>query len=220
MTAIDAIGAPSARRNLPAATAAKVAASEEEIASFVSAHGAGATLLCSGQDAVMVDLVLGVAPKLEVTFIDTGYHFPETIETMLSIVERYRPKLRVVNPWRHLTGVGKPGFCCSDHKVEQLDLALEGRTAWMSGIRRADGEARADASLRETDRRGLAKLNPIVDWDDDDVVAFEVSQDIIINPLRAKGYPSIGCKPCTSPSTNGRDGRWAGSGKSECGIHL
>ena len=216
----DTTAVPPLRRHLETDLAAKVASAESAIVDLVAGHGDGATLLCSGQDAVLVDLALGVVPGLEVTFIDTGYHFPETIETMLAIVERYRPNLRVINPWRHLSGAGKPGFCCSDHKVEQLDAALEGRTAWLSGLRRADGESRAGAQRLETDRRGLAKLNPIVDWSDDDLLAFEVSQDIIVSPLRAKGYPSIGCKPCTSPSTGGRDGRWAGSAKSECGIHL
>ncbi len=215
---------PSAGPTLPAGLEAKLAQSQAAITELVEAHGPGATLLCSGQDAVLVDVALAVAPQLEVTFIDTGFHFPETIETMLRIVERYSPKLQIIAPWRHKSGVGKPGFCCSDHKVEQLDSALDGKTAWLSGIRRADGGSRLDALMHETDRRGLAKLNPLIEWSDDEVDAYEEIQQIIVNPLRFQGYPSIGCRPCTSPidptSEDARSGRWAGSAKTECGIHF
>jgi phosphoadenosine phosphosulfate reductase len=185
--------------------------------------GGDLTLLCSGQDAVLVDLAMTVDPTIEVTFIDTGFHFNETIETMLRIAERYRPNLRIVVPWRHLDGVGRPGFCCSDHKVEQLEHALHGKRAWISGLRHADGPSRADAGRVEVDRRGLTKVNPIVSWTDADVADFERRRDIIVNPLRASGYPSIGCRPCTSPAAfddDPRSGRWAGSAKTECGLHL
>jgi len=189
----------------------------------VSEFGADLTLLCSGQDAVLVDLEMKIDATLELAFIDTGFHFNETIETMLAIVERYQPKLRIVVPWRHLDGVGKPGFCCSDHKVEQLDHALDGKRAWLSGLRRTDGPSRSHARQVETDRRGLTKINPIVAWTDADVAEYEQRHDIIVNPLRAQGYPSIGCAPCTSPIRSRRDprsGRWTGSDKTECGLHL
>lgn len=194
----------------------------EVVARAVERFGDGLTLLCSGQDAVLVDVALRVDPTIEVAFLDTGFHFPETIETMLAIAERYRPRLRVIAPWRHLPGVGRPGFCCSEHKVEQLDLALEGRTAWLSGLRRADSADRADTPVVGRDRRGLVKLNPLATWSDDDVARYIADHDVIVNPLQARGYPSIGCRPCTRPAEPGADarsGRWADSERTECGIH-
>jgi phosphoadenosine phosphosulfate reductase len=188
----------------------------------VERFGSDLSLLCSGQDAVLVDVALTVDPSIELVFIDTGFHFPETITTMQRIAERYRPRLRVVVPWRHLPNAGRPGFCCGDHKVEQLDIALEGRRAWISGLRRADGPDRAGTPMVETDRRGLTKVNPLVAWSDGEVAAYEQANDIIVNPLRDQGYPSIGCRPCTSPVADGADprsGRWAGQDRSECGIH-
>jgi phosphoadenosine phosphosulfate reductase len=188
----------------------------------VEQFGADLSLLCSGQDAVLIDVALSVDPGIEIVFIDTGFHFPETLVTMQRIAERYRPRLRVVVPWRHLPNAGRPGFCCSDHKVEQLDVALEGRQAWISGLRRADSPDRADTPMVETDRRGLTKVNPLVTWSDAEVAAYEAANDIIINPLRDRGYPSIGCRPCTSPVGAGADprsGRWAGQDRTECGIH-
>jgi phosphoadenosine phosphosulfate reductase len=194
----------------------------EVVAWAVERFGDGLTLLCSGQDAVLVDVALTVDPTIEIAFIDTGFHFPETIETMLAIAERYRPRLRVVAPWRHLAGVGRPSFCCGDHKVEQLDVALEGRTAWLSGLRRADSPDRADTAVVTRDRQGLVKLNPLAAWTDAEVDAYTAAHDIIVNPLRDRGYPSVGCRPCTSPVVDGADprsGRWAGSERTECGIH-
>lgn len=210
----------------PAVAAASIhpsSSASDAVAWAVRQFGDGLTLLCSGQDAVLVDVAMKVDPTIELVFIDTGFHFDETINTMLAIAERYRPRLKVVVPWRHLSGAGKPGFCCSDHKVEQLDVALAGKTAWLSGLRRADGPDRADARLAEVDRRGLVKVNPLVGWSDRDVLAYEIANDIIVNPLRDRGYPSIGCRPCTTPVEIGgniRSGRWAGSTKSECGLHL
>lgn len=178
------------------------------------------TLLCSGQDAVLVDLALGVDPTIEVAFLDTGFHFNETIETMLRIVQRYSPRLRIVGPWRHLSDVGRDGFCCSSHKVEQLEEVLAGKRAWLSGVRRADGGERAGAKLVSTDRRGLTKINPLVAWTDAQVDAYVSANDIIVNPLRDRGYASIGCAPCTSPDESGRGGRWVGQAKTECGLHV
>jgi phosphoadenosine phosphosulfate reductase len=189
----------------------------------IETFGDDLVLLCSGQDAVLVDVALRVDPTVELVFIDTGYHFNETIETMIAIAERYRSRLRIIAPWRHLAGSGLPGFCCSDHKVEQLDLALAGKVAWLSGLRRADGPSRADVEMVEVDRRGLVKINPLVAWTDEDVNGYEADNDIIINPLRSAGYPSIGCWPCTTPVADGddqRSGRWLGSDKTECGLHL
>ncbi|MEZ5341787.1 MAG: phosphoadenylyl-sulfate reductase [Acidimicrobiales bacterium] len=197
---------------------------EEAIARGVERFGDDLVLLFSGQDAVLVDIALKVDPRIELVFIDTGFHFNETIETVLRVAERYQPRLRVVSPWRHLSGVGTEGFCCGDHKVEQLDRALDGKRAWLSGLRRADSPDRADVRQVSLDRRGLVKVNPIVSWDDDQVARYISDNDIIVNPLLSRGYPSLGCKPCTRPiaegDVDGRAGRWAGSDRTECGIHL
>jgi phosphoadenosine phosphosulfate reductase len=224
---MTAIPAPPAPQPPLTAAAADLPETELDAASAVrwavDRFGDDLTLLCSGQDAVLIDVALSAHPGIEVAFIDTGFHFNETIETMLAIAERYRPNLRVVVPWRHLPEVGRAGFCCSDHKVEQLDVALAGKRAWLSGIRRADGPSRAGADQFEIDRRGLIKVNPMVAWSDEQVLRYENANDIIINPLRERGYPSIGCRPCTSPVEDGDDvraGRWAGQGKTECGLHL
>ncbi|MEM9135000.1 MAG: phosphoadenylyl-sulfate reductase [Actinomycetota bacterium] len=215
-TAADALG-ELPTRDLPAADA---------VAWAVDRFGSDLSLLCSGQDAVLVDVALRVDPTIEVVFIDTGFHFNETIETMMAIVERHRPRLRIVAPWRHLPGVGRAGFCCSDHKVEQLEIALADRRAWLSGLRRADHPDRADATQIARDRRGLIKVNPLVAWSDDEVTAHIERHDVIVNPLLDRGFPSIGCRPCTSPVTDqdgpdgARAGRWADQAKTECGLHL
>lgn len=194
----------------------------------IDEFGTDLTLLCSGQDAVVVDLAIKVDPSIEIAFIDTGFHFDETIETVLAIVERYRPNLRIIVPWRHLPNVGVPDFCCSDHKVEQLDLALEGKRAWITGLRQADDPTRSEARQVEFDRRGLIKINPIVAWSDEEVLDYEMANDIIVNPLRSRGFLSIGCRPCTTAVGDelaawpggSRAGRWAGSTRTECGLHL
>lgn len=191
----------------------------------VEHHGDALSLLCSGQDAVLVDLAMRVDPDIEVVFIDTGFHFPETIATMADIVRRYRPKLRIIAPSRHLPKVDESGFCCSQHKVEQLEIGLTGRSAWMSGARRTDHPDRVQMPQIGYDRRGLVKINPIIAWDDNAIAEYVAANDVTTNPLHHRGYPSIGCRPCTttvdSPNPgNSRDGRWAGQTKTECGLHL
>jgi phosphoadenosine phosphosulfate reductase len=115
-----------------------------------------------------------------------------------------------------------PENCCSAVKVGQLDRALAGKAAWMSGLRRGEAATRSTAPILSRDLRGLVKVNPIAAWSDADVAAYIVEHDVIVNPLTKRGYPSIGCMPCTSPVANGEDpraGRWRGSDKAECGLH-
>jgi phosphoadenosine phosphosulfate reductase len=107
--------------------------------------------------------------------------------------------------------------------VGQLDRALQGKLAWMSGLRRAEAETRAGASIVSRDLRGLVKINPLATWSDADVEGYMADHDVPYNPLLDQGYTSIGCQPCTSlPTDPGdpRSGRWAGKGKTECGLHL
>jgi phosphoadenosine phosphosulfate reductase len=116
-----------------------------------------------------------------------------------------------------------PENCCSAVKVGQLDRALAGKAAWMSGLRRDEAPTRANAPILARDLRGLVKVNPLANWTSGQVDAYIAEHDIIVNPLVAQGYPSIGCMPCTKPVAEGEDprsGRWAGKEKTECGLHL
>jgi phosphoadenosine phosphosulfate reductase len=182
-------------------------------------------LAASMTDAVVIDLAVSVEPSIEVVFIDTRYHFPETLETVERVRRHYGLNLRVltvppqpVELWR-----ADPVNCCSEAKVEQLDRALRGKLAWMSGLRRAEAQTRSHAPIVARDLRGLVKVNPIATWTDEDVRDYIADRGVPVNPLLERGYPSIGCRPCTSPVGEGaepRSGRWAGSQKTECGLHL
>jgi phosphoadenosine phosphosulfate reductase len=183
------------------------------------------SLAASMTDAVLVDLAVKVEPSIEVTFIDTGYHFPETLETVERVRRHYGLNLRMMTVPPHDEELWKvdPENCCSAIKVGQLDRALAGKEAWMSGLRRAESPTRANAPIVVRDLRGLVKVNPLATWSDADVDGYIRDHDIITNPLLEQGYLSIGCWPCTKPVANGEDprsGRWSGSDKTECGLHL
>jgi phosphoadenosine phosphosulfate reductase len=182
-------------------------------------------LTASMTDAVLIDLATKVDPAIEVVFIDTGYHFPETLETVEAVRRRYGLNLRMMTVPTHDEELWKidPGNCCSAIKVGQLDRALAGKAAWMSGLRRAEAEVRATAPIVVRDLRGLVKVNPLATWTDADVAGYIADHDVPTNPLLDQGYPSIGCWPCTQPVAQGEDprsGRWAGQDKTECGLHL
>jgi phosphoadenosine phosphosulfate reductase len=116
-----------------------------------------------------------------------------------------------------------PENCCSAIKVGQLDRALAGKAAWMSGLRRAEAAARLTAPIVARDLRGLVKVNPLATWTDQDVAGYIADHDVPVNPLTLQGYPSIGCMPCTQPVAEGEDprsGRWVGRDKTECGLHV
>ena len=181
-------------------------------------------LTASMTDAVLIDIAVSVEPSIEVVFIDTRYHFPETLETVTAIRRRYGLNLRMmtVPPQPQPLWQLDPASCCSAAKVEQLDRALLGKLAWMSGLRRADSPTRAAAQIVARDPRGLVKINPLANWSDQDVAGYIADHDVPYNPLLDHGYPSIGCAPCTRPVAEGADprsGRWAGSDKTECGLH-
>jgi len=183
------------------------------------------SLAASMTDAVLVDLAVRVEPSIEVTFIDTGYHFPETLETVERVRRHYGLNLRMMTVPPHDEELWKvdPENCCSAIKVGQLDRALAGKEAWMSGLRRAESPTRANAPIVVRDLRGLVKVNPLATWSDLDVEGYIRDHGIITNPLLSQGYQSIGCWPCTKPVGEGEDprsGRWSGSDKTECGLHL
>lgn len=181
-------------------------------------------LAASMTDAVLIDMAVAVEPSIEVVFIDTGYHFPETLATMEKVRRRYGLNLRLLTVapqpvplWR-----SDPELCCSAAKVAQLDRALQSKLAWMSGLRRSEATTRKDAPILGRDHRGLLKVNPLATWTDADVAGYIEDHDVVVNPLVARGYPSIGCEPCTRPVTAGdhqRAGRWYGRDKTECGLH-
>lgn len=182
-------------------------------------------LTASMNDALLIDLAVKVDPAIEVVFIDTGYHFPETLETLETVRRRYGLNMRIMTAPENTEELWKtdPDNCCSALKVQQLDRALAGKAAWMSGIRRAEADTRSNALIVGRDLRGLVKVNPIANWNDFDVESYIEANDIPVHPLLSQGYGSIGCMPCTEPTAEGEDarsGRWKGRDKTECGLHL
>ncbi len=185
------------------------------------------------QDAVLVDLASKVRPGVDVLFLDTGYHFVETIGTRDAVEAVY--DVNIVNVTAENTVAkqdqlfGKdlfarePNECCRMRKVEPLGKALKGYTAWVTGIRRVEAPTRANAPLISWDKAfNLVKINPIATWTDEEMQAYIDANDVMVNPLVFEGYPSIGCAPCTAKPVEGADprsGRWAGQSKTECGLH-
>jgi phosphoadenosine phosphosulfate reductase len=176
---------------------------------------------CSMQDALVVDLATKVEPRIEVFFLQTMFHFPETMETARRMKKRYSLNLIELEPEDGSAVYSRDGYdaCCAARKVAPLEKYLGKKRAWITGIRRAESSSRQDAKAVEWDEhRGLIKVNPLVGWSDEEVDRYIREEHIIVNPLRARGYASIGCAPCTSRG-EGREGRWAGTVKTECGIH-
>ncbi len=179
----------------------------------------------SFEDLVIIDLATKVAPEVEVVFLDTEAHFPETLEFVESTKQRYGLNLTVTKPGpeaaSHPCGSDR---CCEFRKVEPLRRVLEGKRAWITGLRRSDGPSRADAPIVAWDATfGLVKINPIATWTADDVASYLGDHALPLHPLVPKGYLSIGCAPTTRPVAEGEDiraGRWAGLDKSECGLHI
>lgn len=186
------------------------------------------------QDGVLVHLAAQVHEGvLPVLFLDTGYHFPETIGTRDAVEQVYG--VEVVNAQADASVAeqdateGKdlfarePNRCCALRKVAPLKATLKNYRAWVTGIRRVEAPTRANAPLISFDEAfGLVKINPIAAWSDDDMQAYIDEHSILVNPLVDEGYPSIGCAPCTVkplPGADPRSGRWAGSAKTECGLH-
>jgi phosphoadenosine phosphosulfate reductase len=192
-------------------------------------HGERAVLLCSFQkeESVLLDELLhldqGTGKAVRIVTIDTGVLFPETLETWRAFEERFGVTIEVQDasnsegeggPW------SGPEHCCSVAKVAALEASLQGAEGWITGIRREQGPTRADTELIERDeKRGLWKYNPLAHWTDKDLWRRIHERDLPYNPLHDQGYESIGCAPCTQPGA-GREGRWAGTSKTECGLHV
>lgn len=196
----------------------------EAIAWAVGRFGSAVSLACSFQDCVVVDLAVQVDPTIEVLFLDTGAHFPETLDFVETVRARYGLNLRVVSPGPESAGApcGSAG-CCEARKVVPLGRALVGRRAWLTGLKRVDAPTRVAAPIVSwDDARGLVKVNPMATWTDADITAYCADHGLPTHPLLSQGYLSIGCAPTTRPVAPGEDpraGRWAGTGKVECGLH-
>lgn len=190
--------------------------------------------LSSMADEAMVHLAGQVIPGVDVAFLDTGRHFAETLhirDTMAARLEinliNVEPIVSVAEqdarfgPDLHLTN---PDQCCKLRKLEPLNRILGQYRGWVTGVRRVDAPTRAGTELVEYDaRRDMLKINPLAFWDDDDLANYVEEFSVPQHPLRALGYPSIGCEPCTrapAPGEDPRSGRWAGTGKTECGLHI
>jgi phosphoadenosine phosphosulfate reductase len=190
----------------------------------IETFGPELSVAASMADTVLVHLATCVDPDVEIVFLDTGFHFAETIETLRRSQARYRLNLHVERPRPDAPDLFEVGTeqCCAARKVALLDRALAGKRAWMTGLRRAEATTRTSAPIVSLDTRGLVKLCPIATWTDEQVQRYAVEHQLVVNPLQQQGYPSIGCWPCTEPVLDGgdaRSGRWAGTGKTECGLH-
>lgn len=198
--------------------------------------GSGLRLAVAGsmQDAVLVHLASTALPGVDVLFLDTGYHFAETLQTRDRVAASYRVHLRTITARQSVVeqdtdhGVAlherDPDLCCALRKTQPLDNALDEYDAWATGLRRVESESRSNTAVVSFDeRRDKIKLAPLAAWTDEDVAAYIEKYQVISNPLLAQGYPSIGCGPCTrrvAAGSDDRSGRWAGTDKTECGIHL
>jgi phosphoadenosine phosphosulfate reductase len=200
------------------------ASAQEVIAHAVERFHPRLKTACSFQkeESVLVHMLSQIEPEARLFVIDTGVLFPETIETWQRFERRF-PELR----FERIDAGPPPGSgawsrerCCAEAKVAGLERALEGAQAWITGIRREQAPTRAQARKLERDeRRGIWKLNPLADWSEKDLWRYIAEHHLPYNPLHDRGYSSIGCAPCTLPGA-GRDGRWAGEEKTECGLHL
>jgi phosphoadenosine phosphosulfate reductase len=183
------------------------------------------SLASSFEDCVIVHVVTKVVPDIEVIFLDTGAHFPETLDYVEQVRSRFDLNLRIVRPGPEADAwpCGS-AHCCELRKVVPLARALEGRQAWLTGLKRVDASTRVDAPIVSWDEaRRMVKVNPIATWTDLDVAGYIADHDLPVHPLVSRGYLSIGCAPTTRPVGPGEDrraGRFIGMGTTECGLHV
>ena len=195
--------------------------------------GSNLVLASSMADTHLVHLTQTVVPGVDVLFLDTGYHFPETIGTRDAVAAVYDVNLVTILPKQTVAEQDAefgaqlhdrdPERCCAMRKVEPLERGLAPYAAWINGMRRVDAPTRKDIRTVDYDaKRGMVKISPIASWTDEDVEAYVEQHGVLVNPLFQDGYTSIGCAPCTrrtAPGEDPRSGRWAGTAKTECGIH-
>ncbi|MGD9960102.1 phosphoadenylyl-sulfate reductase [Nocardioides sp.] len=211
----------------------ELAPAEHIIEWAVATFGDRFCVTSSMGDAVLADLASKVAPGLDVVFLDTGYHFAETIGTRDAVEATLPVNLLTITPVQSVAEQdaqhGKdlfardPDLCCKLRKVQPLADSLAEYDAWATGLRRAETHNRVIAPVVGWDaKKGKVKVSPLARWSDEQVEAYIIENNVLVNPLVYDGYPSIGCWPCTrrvAPGEDARSGRWAGTGKTECGIH-
>ena len=211
----------------------ELAPAEDIIEWAVATFGPRFCVTSSMSDAVLSHLAAKVAPGIDVVFLDTGYHFAETIGTRDAVAATMPVKLIDIRPVQSVAeqdaAYGKdlyrtdPDLCCELRKVRPLADALSSYDAWATGLRRAETHNRVIAPVVGWDeRKQKVKVSPLARWTDEDVEKYVGEHGILVNPLAYDGYPSIGCWPCTrrvEPGEDARSGRWAGTTKTECGIH-
>ena len=199
----------------------------------VATFGERFAITSSMGDAVLADLAAKVAPGVDVVFLDTGYHFVETIGTRDAVEATLPVNLISITPVQSVAEQdathGKdlfardPDLCCALRKVKPLEDALSSYDAWATGLRRDETHNRVIAPVIGWDeKKRKVKVSPLARWTGDDVDRYIAENNVLVNPLQYDGYPSIGCWPCTrrvAPGEDPRSGRWAGTGKTECGIH-
>lgn len=222
-------------RALAARGAAELSgASAADLMAWTDRHFGGHYVVASNmQDAALIHLAAQTRPGVDVLFLDTGYHFAETIGTRDAVEAVYDVTVVNVTPEHTVAEQDRllgqdlfardPHECCRLRKVVPLGRALSGYTAWVTGIRRVESPTRADAPLISFDEAfNLVKVNPLAAWTDEDLQSYIETHGVLVNPLVEEGYPSIGCAPCTAKPADGADprsGRWQGVNKTECGLH-
>jgi phosphoadenosine phosphosulfate reductase len=227
---------PHAMRSLAETAARELqdASAEEVIRWATDTFGPRICITSSMSDAVIMHLASAVSPGIDVVFLDTGYHFPETIGTRDAAAAVYPINLVNVTPSRTVAEQDaelgprlygrNPDLCCYLRKVEPLERTLKNYDAWITGVRREETLSRRATRVVEYDpKRQMVKVNPIVGWTSEQVDEYIAANGVLVNPLVYDGYPSIGCRTCTmrvAPGADPRSGRWAGTGKTECGIHV
>jgi phosphoadenosine phosphosulfate reductase len=216
-----------------AAEALEGAPADEVIRWAAETFGNRLCITSSMTDAVIVDLASREIPGIDVLFLDTGYHFAETIGTRDAVSVVYPVNVINVTPPTTVeeqdSELGprlysrNPDLCCYLRKVIPLEQSLEPYDAWITGVRREETDSRTTTKVVQWDpRRQMVKVNPIVEWTQAEVDDYIASNGVLVNPLVYDGYPSIGCRTCTAkvaPGSDPRSGRWAGTTKTECGIH-
>ncbi|CAN5407032.1 phosphoadenylyl-sulfate reductase [soil metagenome] len=218
-----------------AGAAELIDASAEEVVAWIAANFAtdAVTVACSMADAVLPHLVSQQLPGVDVLFLDTGYHFPETYATRDEVARALDVRVVDVLPEKTVPEQDAehgaelfsrdPSLCCALRKVAPLQKSLAGYEVWFTGVRREEAPTRSATPLVTfDDRNGLVKVNPLAAWSFDELLDYASANEVPVNLLMANGYPSIGCAPCTravAPGEDPRAGRWAGITKTECGLH-
>jgi phosphoadenosine phosphosulfate reductase len=240
------LATPKLRAQQPSRTAAElrelasIAGPELELAPAeliiewaVDTFGDRFCITSSMADAVLAHLAGQVSPDIDVVFLDTGYHFAETIGTRDAVAATLPVNVVTAKPEQSVAEqdetYGKdlyrtnPDLCCALRKIAPLQNTLADYDAWATGLRRDETHNRVITPVVGWDeQKGKVKVSPLARWSDDDVARYIEDNNVLVNPLQYDGYPSIGCWPCTrrvAPGEDKRSGRWAGTNKTECGIH-